>query len=249
MTETWVANLEAKARIVHGQLNAALRLSEKHGDSTDLTSETYLEMIREIYQQEFALAELMDAADLLICYEGNPDTCEAPDMELLGNKLTAIGQSLKQLARSVVGLHEGAELVRQFDFDPRLAGVSKDGLLVGVQVPPCPEAAQIRQFVYDAVCGLARVADHIEGAAVTDGMLAEFPDPAMRQAVLTAALSLAPQQPGDLEVTLITSVHETTHPRALTLAGHTALESFLQAQPEQLQPERQAEPQIEPALA
>ena len=50
-------------------------------------------------------------------------------------------------------------------------------------------------------------------------MLAEFPDPAMRQAVLTAALSLAPQQPGDLEVALITSVHETTHPRALTLAG------------------------------
>ena len=59
MTETWVANLEAKARIVHGQLNTALRLSEKHGDSADLTSETYLEIIREIYQREFALAELM----------------------------------------------------------------------------------------------------------------------------------------------------------------------------------------------
>ena len=82
---------------------------------------------------------------------------------MLGNKLTAIGQSLKQLARSVVGLHKGAELIRPFDFDPRLAGVSKDGLLVGVQVPPCPEAAQVRQFVYDAVCSLAKVADHIEG--------------------------------------------------------------------------------------
>ena len=56
----WVKALEAKARIIHGQLAAARELAEEAGLDPDDVAQPYLDLINDLYRDEWQFAQLAD---------------------------------------------------------------------------------------------------------------------------------------------------------------------------------------------
>ena len=56
----WVKALEAKARIIHGQLAAARKLAEEAGLDPDDVAQPYLDLINDLYRDEWQFAQLAD---------------------------------------------------------------------------------------------------------------------------------------------------------------------------------------------
>ena len=66
----WIDAVESKARVIHEQLSVARRLAESTGDNPDLISAPYLELLRKLYEDEFAFAHLADTSDLVARFTG-----------------------------------------------------------------------------------------------------------------------------------------------------------------------------------
>ena len=60
----WTDAVEEKARIIHGQLAAACPIAERNGASADDMAQPYLELLRSLYREEFAFAQLVDTPDI-----------------------------------------------------------------------------------------------------------------------------------------------------------------------------------------
>lgn len=56
----WVKALEAKARIIHSQLAAARKLAEEAGLDPDDVAQPYLDLINDLYRDEWQFAQLAD---------------------------------------------------------------------------------------------------------------------------------------------------------------------------------------------
>ena len=56
----WVKALEAKARIIHSQLAAARKLAEETGLDPDDVAQPYLDLINDLYRDEWQFAQLAD---------------------------------------------------------------------------------------------------------------------------------------------------------------------------------------------
>ncbi len=56
----WVKALEAKARIIHGQLAAARKLAEEAGLDPDDVAQPYLDLINDLYRDEWQFAQSAD---------------------------------------------------------------------------------------------------------------------------------------------------------------------------------------------
>ena len=62
----WIDAVEAKARIIHGQLAAACAIAERNGASADDMAQPYLELSRSLYREELAFAQLVDTSDIAV---------------------------------------------------------------------------------------------------------------------------------------------------------------------------------------
>ena len=63
----WVEAVEAKARIIRGQLAAARAVAEGKGLDPDDVAQPYLDLLRSLYREELAFAQQVDSE------AGNPD--------------------------------------------------------------------------------------------------------------------------------------------------------------------------------
>ena len=62
----WTDAVEAKARIIHGQLAAARAIAERNGASADDIARPYLDLLASLHREELALAQLADASDVAL---------------------------------------------------------------------------------------------------------------------------------------------------------------------------------------
>ena len=62
----WTDAVEAKARIIRGQLAAALAIAERNGASVDDIARPYLDLLTNLYREELASAQLADASDVAL---------------------------------------------------------------------------------------------------------------------------------------------------------------------------------------
>ena len=242
MTEKWVNAVKEKARIIQGQILATQLLIQEYGGDSAKATEHDFERLFELYRQELPLAELLDTSDLLAHYEGKAVTTGTPAMTFFSSKMKDMGTSLKRVVESIIDLEDSEELVKWSDLYPQLSGIVKGSLMVGVNVPTLqheheqrvlpdiPEPImQIYQSVHDTVCGLSKVAYYIGDEEVNDGLLEEFPDPAIRDTVLVAAHSLAPRKSKNVtSLTLISSSQHNMQPKPLTNSCRHTLEHSIE---------------------
>lgn len=200
----WTDSIQTKAAIIHAQMAAARELADTHGEPTDNVSRVYLALLSSLYEEEYPFARLLDTSDLVVRFQGPSVDVEQPAMTIVSRVFTDIRDQIRAIAKSIAGLTSEKHLRWPGELDPQLAGLAKGSLLVGIKVPdptdtvesgqiPLPEVSdQIFKSVRVAVQSLSIVGHHIRADGIDEQIRQDFPDPAIRDAVMVAASRLAP---------------------------------------------------------
>ena len=206
----WLQSLEAKARIIHGQLAEAGKLAAEAGLDPDDVSQPYLDLINDLYRDECQFAQLVDDADLIVRYSG-PAISIGPTMSMFTSVCRDLRSQIQGVAKAIFGLSLDEPLAAARrprlrwpnELDPLLSGLAHGSLVVGVRIQsPDEDASQpalagisdsIVESVRMAVKNIATVSRHVDDNEIDeDAIQAELPDPAIRDTVLVAAAKLAP---------------------------------------------------------
>ena len=239
----WVKALEAKARIIHGQLAAARKLAEEAGLDPDDVAQPYLDLINDLYRDECQFAQLVDDADLIVRYSG-PAISLGPTMSMFTSVCRDLRTQIQGVAKAIFGLSvdephaaaRGARLRWPSALDPLLSGLAHGSLVVGVRIQSPEEDARAHQTelagvsdsivesVRTAVKNIATVSRHVgDGGIDEDAIQAELPDPAIRDTVLVAAAKLAPTGRKQYQSVSFYSQDDATPARELTAASRRVL--------------------------
>ena len=200
----WTEAVEAKARIIHGQLAAAQALARDNGVSVDEVTDPYLELLRNLYADEYSFAQLADTSDLIARFGGPAVSESDPTITIVASVFTDLRNQIRGIAKSIVGLTSDYRVRWPSELDPHLSGLAHGSLVVGISVPS-PDAVgsgaqvlmpgiseQVFDSVRSAVRSLGTISRHVGESEIKDSILEEFPDPAVRDTVLVAASRLAP---------------------------------------------------------
>ncbi len=200
----WIESVERKASIIHTQLAAARSLAVAHGASADSIAAPYLNLLRNLYAEEFPFAQLSDASDLVARFKGPSVDIHDPTVSIVSSLLSELREQIRGIAKSVVGLATDTRVLWPAQLDPHLSGIAHGSLLVGVSVS-APEAlgakgqleiegasTQVFESVRSAIRSLSLVARYVNDSGIDDSIRDAFPDPAIRDTVLVAARRLAP---------------------------------------------------------
>ena len=201
----WTEAVEAKARIIHGQLAAACVVAERNGASAHDIAQPYLELLRSLYRDEFAFAQLVDTSDLVARFVGPAVSGSDPTVTTVTGVFRTLQNQIRQIAKSIVGLSSDERVAWPSDLDPHLSGMTHGSLVVGISIHSPDEDAEkgqtsvpgvsqeIFESVRSAVRSIATVAHHVHGDRVDEPAIeSSFPDPAVRDTVMVAASKLAP---------------------------------------------------------
>jgi hypothetical protein len=231
-----IADIEAKARIIHLELQAAMELAKRTGHDPDALATPYLEMLAKLYRDDFALACLADHSDLVARFRWPGVLNHEPPMSLVTAAINKLHRSIQHIVKSMAWLEEQAVSWPEH-LEPRLSGLAQGGLVVGIRLPRPGEldsqglvaadgvSEGLYQAVRDAVLSLPEVPRLIESDTFSDSICAQFPDPAIRDTVLVAAHRLAPSS-GDLgisELVLTCPDDSEREPIPLTRSSHDLL--------------------------
>ncbi len=199
----WTEALEAKARIIHGQLAAARDLAIRNSESADGIETHYFDLLNALYSDEFPFAQLMDSSDLVARFEGPAVAGRNPTVSIVSSMCADLRKQIHGIAKSIVGLAGDDRMRWPRELDPQLAGITRGSLVIGVRMqtieepsadqPALPDvSAPVFEAVRQAVKSLSVVARHVGGEALEPAMAEELPDPAVRDTVMVAASKLAP---------------------------------------------------------
>ena len=201
----WTEAVEAKARIIHGQLAAACVIAERNGASAHDIAQPYLELLRSLYRDEFAFAQLVDTSDLVARFVGPAVSGSDPTVTTVTGVFNTLRNQIRQIAQSIVGLSSDERVAWPSDLDPHLSGMTHGSLVVGISIHSPDEDVEkgqtavpgVSQEIFESVRGavrsIATVAHHVHGDRVDEPAIeSSFPDPAVRDTVMVAASKLAP---------------------------------------------------------
>lgn len=70
MTDSWVDLVEKKAQLIIDQIVAARVLLSRNEVQAEGIDRPYLDLLKQLYQDEYPLAQLIDSSDLVARFEG-----------------------------------------------------------------------------------------------------------------------------------------------------------------------------------
>ena len=199
----WIADIEAKARIIHLELQAAIELAKRTGHDPAALASPYFAMLEGLYRDDFPITSLADQSDLIVRLSGPGVPSHEPPLTLVTGALTKLRSPILHIAKSIAALQEQPMRWPEH-LDPKLSGLASGSLVVGVRIPQPGEAGSeghgvretISDGLYQAVREAVRSLPAIPGLIAADGISEEvyalFPDPAVRDTLLVAAHQLAP---------------------------------------------------------
>ena len=200
---SWIEAIEARALIIHQELQTARELAVRMGQEPDAISGPYLDMLAKLYREDFAYASLADQADLVARFTGPGVARPEPPVSLVTGAFSKLRTQIQHIAKSIAGL-EDKKLRWPTHLDPHLSGLAYGSLVVGMRVPRPGEVDSQGQLVLegvtdglyaavrDAVRSLPIIPRLIQEEGVSDEVYSLFPDPAVRDTVMLAAHKLAP---------------------------------------------------------
>ena len=200
----WADVVEAKARIIHGQIGAARALAERSGHDPEKVDGPYLRLLGKLYQDEYPFARLVDYSDLVARFEGPAVDAPAPPIAIVASTCSTLRKQIRRVTTSIMGLATDDRLHWPTELDPQLAGMVPGSLVVGVRVyarmtdEPEGQSATldvsdpVLEAVRDAVKRIATITRHVHDDGIDEGINEDCPDPAVRDTVVVAASELAP---------------------------------------------------------
>lgn len=200
----WTKMVEAKARIIHGQIAAARALALNNGADPAGVERPYLDLLNQLYRDEFNFAQLVDNSDLVAHFEGPALSGGNPRVSVVTTLCSQLRKQIQGIAKSITGLATDGRLSWPSNLDPQLSGITSGSFVVGIRIPSTCEGSNSRQAsfpetsaplldaVRQATKSIASIARYIGEDGVDDAIEKVFPDPAIRDTVMVAACKLAP---------------------------------------------------------
>lgn len=195
----WVEQLERKAVIIEDQMMAASALVARFGSPGERAAKPYAEMLAGLYRDEMPMARIMDSSDIVLHAEGTVFLNQHPGLRAFNWLCASADKQFRTLATSVAGMmRDDIDAVRK-RLDLRLTGIAHGSLYAGFCVT-LPEAAMFTvkddapmlEHIREALRAVVRVPAHVLHERVAASMSEDIDDPALRDAAMRAAYSLAP---------------------------------------------------------
>lgn len=207
----WQHQTHRRAALVFDQIAQARRLAEnavrnQWPDAPDdidafLDGMPYMALLDKLYSEDFQISRLMDRSDLIFHAEGPAAADAMPQLKAINWLCAGVDRNLRRLAEAVLQMHSDVAAKLAGAIDLRLTGMAPGSLYLGFSVVPPTEtlpgmAAGEEEpafvMVRDAIRGLPTVPRFIRNEDIDNDILEAIPDPALRDASLTASYHLAP---------------------------------------------------------
>ena len=168
-------------------------------------AQPYLDLLRSLYREEFAFAQLVDTSDLVARFVGPAVSGTDPTVTTVTGLFHSLRNQIRQIAKSIAGISSDEPVAWPSNIDPHLSGLTHGSLVVGISIHSPDESTgkgqamipgvsqEIFQSVREAVRSIATVARHVHDDQIDETAIeSSFPDPAVRDTVMVAASKLAP---------------------------------------------------------
>lgn len=225
----WTRNFREHEAVIRSQMAAAIAFAQKLGLPVEEAIAPYLDQIRQAYERDFPIVQVVDESDLVTRFDGPEIEHDSPLAGTVVHVIGSLQRDLVKLASSIAGL-AGLESTHDklpSELDPRLSGLARGSIIVGIKFAKTgtkkgqlafPETIdELVRSVRSAVQKLPIVPRYVEDDSISDGLRERLPDPAERDAILVAASRIAPSgHHGINEVNFLSKRTKTT-----TLTPHS----------------------------
>jgi hypothetical protein len=196
---TWVEQLHAKASIVHDQIMAAKEMQKLSGVDTSGVATTYWQLLEKLYAEDLPFAHLLDTSDILLHAEGPAASDVLPTLHAVNWLCQTAEKQLKLLAKATFDLSDVDANRLANKIDLRLTGLAPGSVYAGfrLQAPESSglidgEAEPIFILIKDTITRLPEIPGFIGDETINASIREAIPDSAIRDAMLNAAMHLAP---------------------------------------------------------
>lgn len=197
---TWREHLDLQARRLHQQIAATQRLVLDTGGSDEklaLACAPYYQLLDRLYTEDLPLADAMDRSDLLLHLDGSGLQTVNPRLSLVAGVFGDVRKQVSTMIKTLAGaIHETLTLPKEIDLG--LCSFARGSLYLGFSLP---EPGQNYKFLNgdplvaasrEALHAIGQLTGDLDSTDAYDKVLADFPDPMLRDAGLTAVAHLAP---------------------------------------------------------
>ena len=212
----------------------------KNGADVAEITQPYMELLDNLYSDEFVFAKLVDTSDLVTRFTGPAVSEIDPTVTTITSLCNTLRNQVRGVAKSIVGLSDFENMKWPSKLDPHLSG-PQGRLVVGISIRPPDQgwgkgqlevpgvSYEIVESVRAAVRSIATVARHVhEDYIDSSAIQSDFPDPAIRDTVMVAASKLAPSGRKGIESVAFYGPEPTgTEAPPLTVRSRKALTQFL----------------------
>lgn len=198
----WTREVHDKARLLHDQIAA---LSVKAAEAADgealqkILCAPYYAMLDRLFTEELPWARAMDDSDIVVRMRGPAADETAPRVKLIADAFDQVRKQVQNIAKAIAGVTTAKALPD--DLDLGLSGFARGSVVMGLRVRAnAPDAAPgtlgendpLLEATRAAVKQLGEVTRYVDEDGIDERFAARFDDPGVRDAVLTAAVHLAP---------------------------------------------------------
>lgn len=237
---SWVQQVERRARLLHSEI-AEIRLrAAEFGINPDSASESFYQLLGELYSDELPLAKARDNSDLLLHIEG-PAVDGSPRVSIVSGVFNNVKGQVRDLTKAIAGVMP-AKRITSSEIDLALSGLAKGSLFIGFSVP-LPNSGTGQQTLLGVDDPLYRatksalqvintVTHSIEDADNEDAVRKvshDIVDPKIRDAALVAVRRIAPSRRSGVSKIGVTSNSESRLPADLTPLSRLQIGNMLQA--------------------
>jgi hypothetical protein len=199
----WTQEVYDKARMLHAQLAAlqAQATDAEHATAImEMLGQPYFRLLNELFVDELPWAHAMDNSDLVIRLRGPAANEDAPRVKLIADTFDSVREQIHRIARAVAGLSD-ARIPMTPDLDLGLSGFARGSVVIGLKVRGGEASAQTTLLsdndpllvaTREAVRHLGEIPRYVHDNGMDAAFAGLFPDPSVRDVVLSAAAKLAP---------------------------------------------------------
>lgn len=197
--ETWVERVNFRASIIHDQIVAARMAQQQTGADLAGVIDRYLNLLNEIYTDEFPSARLRDTSDIIIRGEGPGADHDSPTLNSFNWMTEHAKTQLRKLTASVLPMtvEDAKSAARRVSW--AFSGYAPGSIMLGYTLR-IPESIggfeELTEAIYktlsESVQSVASVPQFIDDLGINQGINEVITDPALRDSALIAAFNLSP---------------------------------------------------------
>ena len=195
-------HIHRRAALVHEQMALAWERVKHEMSEEEFFGDQnpYYQLLDRLYAEEYPLSVLMASSDLVLHAEGPAAKDAMPDIHAINWLIGSAEKQLRALAKAMFDLSQTARNSLAKSLDLRLTGFAPGSIYAGLRVEPPADSMlyghgfdePVFQAIRSAIRQLPIIPSFVREDDLDPGLYEAMPDPAQRDAGLTAAFQLAP---------------------------------------------------------